>query len=69
MNDYHDHIITHMGWSAMRFTEIAPLMDDRRRDRVCRFITLVFMQNDREVALTQEGSDIWIQRIYHETDH
>ena len=67
MNDYHDHIISNMGWSAKLFSDITPLVDDHRRDRVFRFITLVFMQNDREIELTQEGSDIWVQKIYNET--
>ena len=66
MNDYHDHIISNIGWGTILFSDIAPLIDDHRRDRVFRFITLVFMQNDREVELTQEGTDIWVQKIYNE---
>jgi len=67
MNDYHDHIIANTGWGTMLFSDIAPLIDDHRLDRVWRFITLIFMQNDREVELTQEGTDIWVQKLYNET--
>jgi len=66
MNDYHDHIISNIGLGTILFSDIAPLIDDHRRDRVFRFITLVFMQNDREVELTQEGTDIWVQKVYNE---
>ena len=66
INDYHDHIISNMGWSTMLFSDIAPFIDDDRRDRVWRFITLVFMENDREVELTQDGTDIWVQKVYNE---
>ncbi len=64
MTDY--HIISILGWDTMLFSGIAPLIDDHRRDRVWRFITLIFMQNDREVELTQNGSDIWVQKVYNE---
>ena len=66
MNDYHEHIISNIGWGTILFSDIAPLIDDHRQDRVWRFITLIFMQNDREVELTQEGTDIWVQKVYNE---
>jgi len=66
MNDYHDHIISNIGWGTILFSDIVPFIDDQRRDRVFRFITLVFMENDREVELTQKGTDIWVQKVYNE---
>ena len=66
MGDYHNHIISVLGLDSMLFSDITPLTDDDRRDRVWRFITLIFMQNDREVELMQDGTDIWVQRIYNE---
>jgi len=68
MIDYHNHIISNIGWGATLFSDIAPFIDDHRRDKVWRFITLIFMENDREVELTQEGADIWVQKVYNETD-
>jgi len=42
--------------------------ENSRRDKIWRFITLVFMQNDREVDLTQYGNDLLVQRIHNEAD-
>lgn len=69
MNDYHDHIISNMGWSEKCFSNIPPLIDDQRRDRVYRFITLIFMQHDREVELIQKDTDIWVRKVYNEAYH
>jgi hypothetical protein len=41
-------------------------MDDCRRDKVWRFVTLIFMAQDREVELTQYGRDILVGRISYE---
>jgi len=66
MDDYRDHILSMLTWDSMLFSNITPIVDDRRRDRVRRFITLVFMQNDQEVELTQDAHDIWVQKVYNE---
>ena len=66
LNDYRDHILSVLTWDSILFSNIAPLIDDDRHDRVGRFITLIFMQNDQEVDLTQNGDDIWVQRRYNE---
>ena len=68
MEEYHKHIISSMGWSAMLFSDIVPLIADHRRDKVWRFITLIFMENDGLVELTQKGADIWVQKVYNEAD-
>ena len=67
MNDYHDHIMSILSWESIPFSGIAPLIEDSHQDRIWRFITLVFMQNDHEVELTQYGNDILVQKVYHET--
>jgi len=67
MNDYHDHIMSILSWESIPFSDIAPLIEDSHQDRIWRFITLVFMQNDHEVELTQYGNDILVQKVYHET--
>jgi hypothetical protein len=66
MDDYHNHIMSALGWDSILFSDIAPLIHDHRRDRVWRFVTLIFMQNDREVELTQDGTDISVQKVYNE---
>ena len=67
MTDYRDHIISVLTWNAMHFSKIKPLIKDCRTDTVRRFVTLIFMQQDREVDLTQNGNDLLVQKIYHET--
>ena len=44
-----------LGWNPVHFSEIPPLEDNRRRDSAWRFITLIYMQNDQEVEIEQEG--------------
>jgi len=66
MNDYRKHILSVLGWDSLLFSDIAPLIDDRRRDRIWRFVTIIFMQNDREVMLTQYGNDFLIERTSNE---
>jgi hypothetical protein len=66
MEDYREHLLSTLGWSERLFSDIAPLIDDNRQDRIWRFITLVFMDSDREVVLTQQGRDLLIRRVYDE---
>ncbi len=66
IDEYRNHILSVLTWSSITFSEIAPFIQDRRRDRIWRFITLIYMQQDREVDITQEGNDLWVQRVYHE---
>lgn len=66
MDDYRKHILSGLGWDSLLFSSMNPLIEDKRLDRVYRFITLVFMENDHEVELTQYGHDLMVQRVYHE---
>ena len=67
MNEYREHILSGLGWDAVLFSCITPLTEDLRLDRIRRFITLVFMQNDREIELIQDDdSHIWVQKVYDE---
>ena len=61
MGDYRTHILHVVGDDCLMFSDIDPLVDDLRRDRIWRFITLIFMQNDREVMLTQYGNDFLVE--------
>ena len=66
MDDYRNHILSVLSWNSMLFSNITHLADDYRRDRIRRFITLIFMQNDQEVELTQDAKDIRVQKVYNE---
>ncbi|MCX5844163.1 MAG: hypothetical protein NT022_10535, partial [Deltaproteobacteria bacterium] len=67
MTVYRTHILTFLTHHTIRFSEVSPLMGDYRRDRVRRFITLVFMDNDQEIDIQQYGNDLLIQRRNNET--
>ena len=54
MDDYRKHILAILNWNRMLFSRITPFVGDHRRDRVQRFVTLIYMENDREIELTQD---------------
>jgi hypothetical protein len=66
MDDYRAHINSILGWDCILFSDIAALIDDIRNDKIWRFITLIYMQHEREVTLTQRENDILVKRMYHE---
>ncbi|MDY6839474.1 MAG: hypothetical protein SWH78_16030 [Thermodesulfobacteriota bacterium] len=68
MEDYRKHILSLLGPGEVCFSDITPLVDDNRLDRVWRFVSLIFMQNDNEVRVGQYGRDLLIERIDHETN-
>jgi hypothetical protein len=50
----------------IRFDAIPPICEDRRLDRIRKFITLIFMEQAREALLTQDGEEIMVE--LNETD-
>ena len=66
MDDYRNHILSVLGLGSRLFSDIAPMIDDSRRDRIWRFVTLTFMAQDRVVELTQYGTDIFVERACNE---
>lgn len=62
LDAYRTHILSLLGHSMLRFSDVSPLTGDDRRDRARRFIALVFMDNDREISLEQYGDDLLIRR-------
>jgi len=45
------------------FSGINCIASDPREDRIWRFVTLVFMQHEQEVELTQHDNDLLIEGI------
>jgi hypothetical protein len=66
MGDYRNHILSVLGVGSRLFSDIAPLIDDFRRDKIWRFVTLIFMAQDQEVELTQYGKDILVGKVANE---
>jgi len=53
MEDYRSHILSALDCGSRFFSKINNLGANHREDKVNRFVTLIFMQNEQEVELTQ----------------
>lgn len=60
---YWRHICTFLTAGETTFESIDSLSSDARKDRAWRFITLIFMEHDQEVYLSQFGNDILVERV------
>jgi hypothetical protein len=61
MEDYRRHILSALGYGSRMFSGINCVSQDPREDRVWRFVTLIFMQHDQEIELTQYDNDLLIE--------
>ena len=60
MPRYRQHILELVHGCTVHFEGVMPLISDHRLDRIFRFITLIFLQHEGLVVLTQTGGDIRI---------
>jgi hypothetical protein len=65
ISDYREHILSALSWDSMLFSDISPLIQNLRADKAWRFITVVFMDHEREIELVQHGNDLVIQRAHN----
>ncbi len=63
---YQGHLEAHIGTIPRRFDNLPPLSEDRRTDRIRRFVTIIFMANAGLIDAWQAGPDIWVKK--HETN-
>jgi hypothetical protein len=63
MEDYRRHILSALDCGSRMFSNINCVSQDSREDRIWRFVTLVFMQHEQEVELTQYDNDLFIESI------
>jgi hypothetical protein len=68
MDEYRKHILSILSWDEMLFSNMAPLIQEYRQDKIWRFMTLIYMQHECEVDITQYGNDLLVQKVHHETD-
>ena len=66
MAEYRRLILDYAG-CLIRFSTIRPLCENPRMDRVRRFITLLFMEQAREVCLAQLDNDVQVE-VYETHD-
>ena len=62
MDDYRSHILSALDCGSRFFSKINILGANHREDKVNRFVTLIFMQNDQEIELTQYDNDLLIEK-------
>ena len=62
---YQTHIVAHLQEIPVGLDEIPPLIEDRRLDRIWRFIAVVFLAHAGTLDVWQEGMIIKV--IKHET--
>ncbi len=60
LNRYQSHIQAHLGNDPISLEEIPPLSENRRYDRIGRFIAMLFLDQARIVDIWQEGPIIWV---------
>jgi hypothetical protein len=63
MEKYREHILLALDSGTTPFSAMEALVEDCRLDRVWRFITLVFMQHEGEVVISQYGQDLLVERV------
>jgi len=66
MDYYRGHMLSVLGMGTRLFSDLPPIMEDSRKDKIWRFVTLIFMQQEGDVSLTQYGPDILVERVENE---
>jgi hypothetical protein len=62
LDGYQRHVLSHLGLVATDFEAIPGLIDDRRKDRIFRFIAMVFVASAGKVEIWQEGEQIRVRK-------
>ena len=68
MHEYKEAILAYLKEYEVLFSSIPPICDNPRKDRARRFITLIYMEQQSEVELTQYGDDILVERYEAQDD-
>jgi hypothetical protein len=63
LDDYRSHILSALGCGSRMFSGIRCISPNPHEDKIWRFVTLIFMQHEQEVELTQYGNDLLIESI------
>jgi len=60
-SDYRSHLLRLLN-DEILFDSIEPLDSDERKDKIFRFIALIFMEQDREIWLSQQNDGILVRK-------
>ena len=63
LNRYETHIKAHIRGVPISFDDIPPLDEDGRKDRIWRFVALIFLAHSRIVSIWQNGRGIMVKKI------
>lgn len=67
LHEYERHILAHTGKLVGRFDAVPPLIPDHRKDRIFRFIAVIFLAHTGRLDVWQEADHILVkQRETHE---
>jgi hypothetical protein len=59
---YREAILEYLGGLEVMFSAFPVLCEDSRVDRARRFVTLVYMEHEGDIVLTQYGNDILVEK-------
>jgi hypothetical protein len=62
METYRKTILEYLDGLEVMFSALPALCDDARVERARRFVTLVYMEHEGEVVLTQYENDILVEK-------
>jgi len=62
IEQYRQAILAYLEDFRVLFSGLPKISDDLRLDRIWRFVTLIYMEQEQEVHLSQCGGDIWVIR-------
>lgn len=63
LHRYERHVQAHIRSIETAFDEIPSLAEDARKDRIWRFVAVVFLAHAGLVSICQEGQDIWVSKV------
>ena len=62
MGTYREAILAIVRQASVMFTALPIVSRNARKDKAWRFLTLVYMEHEREVRLTQYGNDLLVEK-------
>jgi len=60
---YENHVQAHIGHFETAFDEIPSLGADARKDRIWRFVAVIFLAHAGLINVYQEGQEIWVSKV------
>lgn len=62
LHEYERHILVHTGAFATRFDAVPPLIEDHRKDRIFRFIAVIFLAHAGHLDVWQDADHILVKQ-------